>query len=228
MVLQQIRPWGVHDERVLALMASLPREEFVPLHWRNLAFADTPLPLLADAAAARDAGQVMLPPCMQARMAQELNIAPHEKVLHIGTGSGFMAALLGGLAQRVISAELDETLAQRAQENLARTGTLNVHVRAADGLKVALEDGPFDAILLSGSVLAVPDALIYQLSASGRLLAIVGDEYAMRATLLRRTTGGANTIQPWDATAPRLRGHLAANAAVVDGLALPEEATIPQ
>ena len=208
MIARQIRPWGVHDTRILALLPTLRREEFVPAPWRAQAFADMQIPL-RDSAAALAAGQVMLPPRLEARLLQELQLAGHEKVLEIGAGSGFMATLLGRMAQRVISAELDEELARSAQQNLERAGVLNVQVRAGDGVQIALSDGPFDAILLSGAVTAVPEALIYQLNPGGRLLAITGEAPATRATLMQRNAGGASTAQPWDAEAPPLRGALA-------------------
>lgn len=208
MVEQQIRPWGVHDTRVLTLMGTLPREDFVPAVWRAQAFADMHIPL-RDGAEALAAGLLMLPPRVEARMLQELRLDGHGKVLEIGAGSGFMAALLGRSAQRVISAELDAELAHHAQENLHRAGVMNVQVRTGDGMHIALSEGPFDAILLSGAVTQVPDALIYQLKPGGRLFALVGEAPIMRATLLLRDTGGATFTQPWDAEAPMLRGALA-------------------
>ena len=208
MVERQIRPWGVHDERVLTLMGTLPREDFVPAIWRPFAFADMHIPLSEDAAALAT-GQLMLPPRLQARMLQELRLDGHGKVLHIGTGSGFMAALLGRMAQRVVSAELDVTLARIAQQNLHRASVMNVQVRTGDDMQLALAEGPFDAILLSGAITTVPDTLIYQLKPGGRLLAIVGEAPAQRATLLLRDAGGAVFTQPWDAEAPMLRGLLA-------------------
>ncbi len=207
MVERQIHPWGVHDARVLALMGTLRREDFVPQHWRPFAFADMCIPLREDAAALA-AGCVMLPPRVEARMLQDLRLSGHERVLEIGAGSGFMAALLGRSAQRVISAELDAALAHSAQQNLRRAVIMNVQVHTGDGMQIALAEGPFDAILLSGAVTQVPDALIYQLRPGGRLLALVGTAPVMRATLMQRDAGGAIFTQPWDAEAPMLRGLL--------------------
>ncbi|MBQ9577913.1 MAG: protein-L-isoaspartate O-methyltransferase [Ottowia sp.] len=208
MLERQIHPWGVHDERVLTLMGTLPREDFVPAPWRQQAFADMEIPLREDATALA-AGCVMLPPRVQARMLQELRLDGHGKVLHIGTGSGFMAALLGRMAQRVISAELDAELAHCAQENLRRACVMNVQVCTGDGLYIAHSEGPFDAIVLSGAVTTVPDALIGQLNPGGRLFALVGAAPVMRATLLQRDASGVIFTQPWDATVPMLRGALA-------------------
>ncbi|MDO5288965.1 MAG: protein-L-isoaspartate O-methyltransferase [Pseudomonadota bacterium] len=204
MIEQQIRPWDVLDAHVLDLLAVVRREDFVPPAHRALAFADIQIPLRAgDAALA--AGQVMLAPRVQARLLQDLNVAKHEKVLHIGTGSGFTAALLGHRAQRVLSLEIDSELARTAYDNLQRAGVLNVEVRVADGAACDLSaDGPFDAILLSGSVAQVPDHLLALLKPGGRLLAIVGEDPVMRATLVRQQGSGWQTTQPWDSDAPRL------------------------
>ena len=204
MIEQQIRPWDVLDAHVLDLLAVVRREEFVPPAHRALAFADLELPL-RDSDAAVAAGQVMLAPKVEARMLQDLEVAKHEKVLEVGTGSGFMAALLGHRAQRVLSLEIDSELAMTAHHNLQRAGVLNVEVRVADGASVDLSaHGPFDVIVLSGSVAALPEHLLGQLKAGGRLMAIVGDEPMMRATLVRRGQSGMHSTQPWDTVAPRL------------------------
>jgi protein-L-isoaspartate(D-aspartate) O-methyltransferase len=151
--------------------------------------------------------QVMLAPRVQARMLQDLAVRPTDKVLDIGTGSGFMAALLGHQAANVLSLELDATLAAQAQSNLQQAGVTNVTVRQADGSQGAASDGPFDAILLSGSVAEVPAVLLQQLSIGGRLVAIVGDEPMMRTTLITRSGENSwTTTEPWDCNAPRLSG----------------------
>ena len=132
MIEQQIRPWDVLDAHVLELLAVVKREDFVPPAFRALAFADMQIPL-SDNEAGIAAGQVMLEPRIEARILQDLQVAKHEKVLEIGTGSGFMAALLGHRAQRVLSLEIDNGLAAFARANLQRAGVLNVEVRVADG-----------------------------------------------------------------------------------------------
>ena len=195
MIEQQIRPWGVLDAHVLDLLAAVRREDFVPPQHRALAFADLQIPL-KDSEAAVAAGQVMLEPRIEARLLQDLAVAKHEKVLEIGTGSGFMAALLGHRAQRVLTLEIDNALAQTAHANLQRAGVLNVEVRVADG--------PFDAILLSGSVAQLPEALLAMLKPGGRLMGIVGDDPIMRATLVYQSPAGAVVTQPWDENVPRL------------------------
>ena len=204
MIEQQIRPWDVLDAHVLDLLAAVRRENFVPPAHRALAFADLEIPLKPGEQAVA-AGQDMLAPRVEARMLQDLQVAKHEKVLEIGTGSGFMAALLGHRAQRVLSLEIDDELARTAHANLQRAGVLNVEVRTADGARTDLSaHGPFDVIVLSGSVAELPDALLALLKPGGRLMAVVGDEPVMRATLVQRTEAGLASSQPWDTIAPRL------------------------
>ena len=204
MIEQQIRPWDVLDAHVLDLLAAVRREDFVPPAHRALAFADLEIPLKPGEQAVA-AGQVMLAPRVEARMLQDLQVAKHEKVLEIGTGSGFMAALLGHRAQRVLSLEIDDELARTAHANLQRAGVLNVEVRTADGARTDLSaHGPFDVIVLSGSVAELREALLALLKPGGRLMAIVGDEPVMRATLVQRTEAGLASSQPWDTIAPRL------------------------
>ncbi len=204
MIEQQIRPWDVLDAHVLELLAVVKREDFVPPAFRALAFADMQIPL-TDNEAGIAAGQVMLEPRIEARMLQDLQVAKHEKVLEVGTGSGFMAALLGHRAQRVLSLEIDNGLAAFAHANLKRAGVLNVEVRVADGATVDLSaEGPFDVIALSGSVGQLPERLMALLKPGGRLMAIVGDEPIMRATLVQQSGSGALVTQPWDEKVPRL------------------------
>lgn len=205
MIEQQIRPWEVLDPQVLNLMAHLPRENFVPAAHRSLAFADMELPLTQPA----QDGKVMLAPRVEARMLQDLQLKPQDKVLEIGTGSGHMAALMARLAQRVVSIEMDESLARTARENLQRAGVANVDVRVADAtaqnFAACAAEAPYNAILLSGSVTEVPSALLAMLAPGGRLMAIVGDEPVMRATIITRTADASfHTAQPWDTVAPRL------------------------
>ena len=204
MIEQQIRPWDVLDAHVLELLAVVKREDFVPPAFRALAFADMQIPL-SDNEAGIAAGQVMLEPRIEARILQDLQVAKHEKVLEIGTGSGYMAALLGHRAQRVLSLEIDNGLAAFARANLQRAGVLNVEVRVADGASADLSaDGPFDVIALSGSVAMVPERLVQMLKPGGRLMGIVGGEPIMRATLVQQAATGALVTQPWDEKVPRL------------------------
>jgi protein-L-isoaspartate(D-aspartate) O-methyltransferase len=205
MIEQQIRPWDVLDPQVLQLLSVLRREEFVPAAHRALAFADMMVPLRGHAEEAMRLGQVMLEPKMEARLLQDADPKPHDKVLEVGTGSGYMAALLAGRAQRVVSLEIEPELVRMARENLQRAGVRNVDVREADGAHGLAAEGPFDVIVLSGSVAEVPSALLQQLKVGGRLVAIVGEEPVMRATLMTRTGDASyTTAQRWDTLAPRL------------------------
>ncbi len=207
MIKQQIRPWDVLDAGVLSLLAVVKREDFVPAAFRALAFVDTEVPL--------PGGQQMLVPRVEARLLQELKVARHEKVLEIGTGSGFMAALLGHRAQRVFSLEIEPELVSLATENLKRAGVMNVTVLAQDGVQGLLEEEPFDVILLSGSVAEVPATLLNQLKVGGRLAAIVGDEPVMRAQLISRVgENDFSTRDLFDTVAPRLSGFAAHSAFV--------------
>jgi len=206
MIEQQIRPWDVLDTSVLALLSTMKREDFVPLAHKALAFVDMEIPLSASADDAQRTGRCMLAPRVEARLLQDLKLQPTDKVLEIGAGSGYMAALLSHRAQRVISLEIDPALAAMARANLQKAGITNAEVREADGSQGAPADGPFDAILLSGSVAEVPPALLAQLKPGGRLAAIVGQEPVMRATLVTRTGEATyTTTQPWDTVAPRLK-----------------------
>ena len=217
MIEQQIRPWEVLDNQVLSLLALVRREDFVPLAHRALAFVDMEIPLDAGPASQRELGQCMLAPKVEARILQDLSVLKHEKVLEIGTGSGYMAALLAHRGQQVVTLEIDAKLAALARKNLQRAGVYNADVLHRDGAgqlgtvegrKAAeddLLDGPFDVIVLSGSVAEVPASLLSLLKIGGRLSAIVGFEPVMRATLITRVEGSAwRTTQAWDTVAPRL------------------------
>ena len=206
MIEQQIRPWDVLNLDVLALLSAVKREEFVPLAHRALAFVDTEIPLTPGGAEeALRTGQCMLAPRVEARLLQEAGVLPHEKVLEVGAGSGYMAALLARSAQRVITLEIVPELARMARANLQNAGISNAEVREADGTKGLPAEGPFDVIMLSGSVPEVPQNLLAQLKTGGRLVAIVGSEPVMRATLVTRTGESSyTTAQRWDTGAPRL------------------------
>jgi protein-L-isoaspartate(D-aspartate) O-methyltransferase len=206
MIEQQIRPWNVLDADVLDLLAVVRREDFVPPAYRSMAFMDIEVPLLGnDAEEAVRRGQSMLQPRVEARILQDLQIKPTDRVLEIGAGSGYMAALLAHRAERVVSLEIHPELAEMARENLRDAGIQNADVRQADGARDAIPDGPFDVILLSGSVAEVPAALLAQLRDGGRLGAIVGSDPVMRFTLTRRAGDRFETTSPWDTIAPRLQ-----------------------
>ncbi len=204
MIEQQIRPWDVHDPQVLELLDAIRREDFVPQAHRALAFFDMEIPL-EGATGAPEPGQCMLSPKVEARILNDLKVQAHESILEIGTGSGFMAALLGRSGQQVLTLEIDPGLARNAAETLRRNNAVNVEVREADGAAPLPAGSRYDVIVLSGSVAHVPKALLEALAIGGRLAAIVGEEPMMRATFVTRTGEGQwSTSQPWDTVAPRL------------------------
>ena len=203
MIEQQIRPWDVLDGQVLSLLSVVKRENFVPMAHKALAFVDMEVPLQDQGSEA----QVMLAPRVEARFLQDAALQATDKVLEIGTGSGYMAALAAHQAASVLSFEIDSALAQQARANLQAAGVRNVEVRNADGSQGAAADGPFNVIFLSGSVPEVPQTLLNQLAIGGRLLAVVGEEPVMRASVITRTGEQQwQTSEPWDTLAPRLQG----------------------
>jgi protein-L-isoaspartate(D-aspartate) O-methyltransferase len=196
----------VLDPQVLQLLSVLHREDFVPAAHRALAFVDMEIPLTGGAEEALRTGRCMLAPKVEARMLQDASPQPDEKVREVGTGSGYMAALLAARAESVVTLEIDPALARMARESLARAGVMNAQVLEADGAQALPAPGPFDVIVLSGSVAQVPQTLLSQLRVGGRLVAIVGSEPVMRATRVTRTGETTwTTEQRWDTLAPRLQ-----------------------
>jgi len=187
MIQQQIRPWEVLDPGVLALLSVVKREQFVPAAHKDLAFADVEIPLKANA----QPGQTMLAPRVEARFLQELAIKNTDKVLEIGTGSGYMAALLAAKAEFVNSVEIDPELVELARRNLQRAGVANVSVDQGDGALGWNLYAPYDAIIVSASLPVLPETLLRQLKIGGRLVAIVGEEPVMEAQLVKRTDENA-------------------------------------
>ena len=199
MVEQQIRPWQVLDPAVLHTLQHIARELFVPAAYQALAYTDTEIPL--------GHGQAMVAPRIDARLMHDVALKPTDKVLEIGTGSGYLTALLADRSHHVVSLEINPELHARARANLQGAGISNVDLRMADGSAGASDAGPFDAIVLGGSVYEVPQALLDQLKVGGRLIAIVGEEPVMQATLYTRTSASAWDHKAlWDTTAPRLLG----------------------
>ncbi|MDD2810909.1 protein-L-isoaspartate O-methyltransferase [Rhodoferax sp.] len=197
MIEQQIRPWDVSDDAVLELLSLVKREDFVPLAQKSLAFVDMAIAL--------PGGQSMLAPRVQARLLQDAAVQATDKVLEIGTGTGFMTAILARQAQRVISLEINPELVDMARANLQRAGVHNAEVRLADGAKGTPADAPFDVIVLGGSVAEVPKTLLDMLKVGGRLVSIVGEEPIMHAQLFTRTSETNFTVtDKWDDNAPRL------------------------
>lgn len=180
MIEQQLRPWNVLDPEVLDSLSVVRREEFVPAAHRRLAFADTEIALTAGCGAA------MFAPKLEAHALQALAMKKHENVLEVGTGSGYMAALLGVHADHVWSIEIDPALADLARENLRRAGVTNVTVAVGNGLDGAADHAPYDVIMVSGAVPVVPRVLLEQLKPGGRLFVIEGRAPAMEAVLYTR------------------------------------------
>jgi protein-L-isoaspartate(D-aspartate) O-methyltransferase len=178
MVENQIRTWEVIDPRVLELVSRMPREDFVPEPHRTLAYADMMLPL--------GRGQVMMPPKMEARILQELEIDPKDKILEVGTGSGFMTALLASLGGHVHSVEIIPEFKLRAQEKLAAHGIKNVTLEVGDAARGWARHAPYDVICITGSLPVLPEEFLRELAPGGRLFAILGRSPVMEAKLIRR------------------------------------------
>jgi protein-L-isoaspartate(D-aspartate) O-methyltransferase len=215
MIEQQIRTWEVLDQSVLDLLFIVKRENFVPPAYRTLAFIDMEIPLRVPAAGAGgaqangqtyDSGESMFAPKVEARLLQELAIRAHEHVLEIGTGSGYMAALAAHKAQHVLSVEIDPRLKDFAEANLAANGVRNVKVDLGDAARGWNARAPYDVIIVSGSLPAVPDSLLGQLKIGGRMAAIVGDAPAMTAQIVTRVSDTAyETLKLFETNVKPLR-----------------------
>jgi protein-L-isoaspartate(D-aspartate) O-methyltransferase len=182
MVEQQIRTWDVLDQDVLDLLFVVRREDYVPTAYRELAFADLEIPL--------GDGERMWTPKLEARVLQELELRPDESVLEIGTGSGYLTALLAARSADVTSVEVLPRLAAEARAKLKRGGAQNTRVEVGDGARGYGSAG-YDAIVLTGSTPILPDTWLRQLKPGGRLFAVVGDAPAMTARLVRWTAPDA-------------------------------------
>jgi protein-L-isoaspartate(D-aspartate) O-methyltransferase len=178
MIEQQIRPWDVLDGAVLALLAKLPREDFVPKQYLGLAFADLEIPL--------GDGQLMLSPKMEGRILQSLEIKKTDKVLEVGTGSGYLTALLAMQAKHVDSVELNAKISKQAAKNIAAQGIANVNLVVADGVHGLAANAPYDVIVFTGSTPLLNTQVERQLAVGGRMFVVVGDAPAMEATLITR------------------------------------------
>jgi protein-L-isoaspartate(D-aspartate) O-methyltransferase len=182
MVEQQIRPWEVLDPVVLDLLYTVPREEFVPPAMRNLAFADLEIPI--------GEGERMMAPKIEARILQGLALRKTERVLEVGTGSGYLTALLARCAAHVHSLEIRPALAAFGRANLERNGIDNVTLDVGDGARGDPRRAPYDAIVLTGSTPVLPAGLREQLLPGGRLFAVVGEPPVMVARLITCTAPG--------------------------------------
>jgi protein-L-isoaspartate(D-aspartate) O-methyltransferase len=179
MVEEQLRPRGIRDQRVLAAMAKVPREEFVGMNDRRDAYSDFPLPI--------GAGQTVSQPYMVAAMAEALQVRPTDRVLEVGTGTGYEAAVLGELAAEVWTIERHHELVAGAQEILERLGYSNIHVVCGDGSLGLPSQAPFDKILVAAAAPQVPQSLVDQLAAGGTLVLPVGTRAEQQVQVIRKT-----------------------------------------
>jgi protein-L-isoaspartate(D-aspartate) O-methyltransferase len=181
MVMEQLMPRGIHEERVLAAMTKVRREEFVPQDSRAASYTDQPLPI--------GYGQTISQPFIVAFMTEQLRLAPGDRVLEIGTGSGYQAAILAELVAEVYSIEIIEPLAKTAEETLERLGYKNVHVIISDGYKGWPEHAPFDAVIVTCAPNHVPQPLVDQLKEGGRMIIPVGGFGDQELYLLEKKNG---------------------------------------
>ena len=185
MVEQQIRTWDVLNQEILDLLYLVHRENFVPEAYRSLAFCDLDIPL------GEAPGERMWAPRMEARVLQELKLKKSEYVLEVGTGSGYLCALLSRCAGRIISVDINPRLAKLGETNLAAEGIDNAIVEVGDAALGWQKCAPYDVIVLTGSVPVIPEGLLDQIKPGGRLFAIVGDEPVMSARMISKNSSGA-------------------------------------
>lgn len=178
MIEQQIRPWNVLNQHVLDLLAQTPREIFVPESFRSLAFSDANIPI--------GHGQTMMSPKMEARLLQSLDVQAGDEALEVGTGSGYLTALLARSCKHVLSVEIIGELSQQAGGTLTRQGITNLALEVGDGVRGWPQCAPYDVIAVTGSVYRLDTHLQQQLRIGGRLFAIVGEEPVMEARLITR------------------------------------------
>ncbi|MFK7957236.1 MAG: protein-L-isoaspartate O-methyltransferase [Lysobacterales bacterium] len=187
MVEQQVRTWEVLEPRVLEVLGTIPREDYVNPRYRKMAYADTPLPL--------EHGETMMKPVVEGRLLQALNPQSDEAVLEIGTGSGYLTACLGQLAGRVVSVDCQQDFTQSAQRRLAQVADSDVTIAHADAFNEldmgeVLAGQTFDAVAVTGSAATIPEAFRRWLKPGGRLFMVRGNEPAMEACLIRAIEGG--------------------------------------
>ena len=201
MIKSQMRTWYVHDERVLELIARMPRQDYMPAASRNLAYVDMNIPL--------GHGEVMMNPKIEARLVQELEIAPADKILEIGTGSGYMTALLAALGRHVVSVELRPEFTAAAATKLAHHGVRNITLEVGDGARGWDRQQPYNVILITGSLPILPTAFRETLAPGGRMIAIVGQSPAMEVKLIHRLSGRTfNETSLFETDLPPLRNAI--------------------
>ena len=182
MIEYQIRPWEVLDQEVLELLYAVKREDFVPAAYRNLAFSDLEVPI--------GQGERMWQPKLEARVLQELAVKKTDRILEVGTGSGYFTALLAQRAQHVYSVEIDPQLKASGEANLRRAGVENATVELGDGVLGWTRHAPYDIIVLTGSTPLLPQPLLQQMKTGARLFAVVGNPPVMAARLVTCTGEG--------------------------------------
>jgi protein-L-isoaspartate(D-aspartate) O-methyltransferase len=182
MIDDQVRPWDVVDRRVLDALGSVRREDFVPAPYRHIAFVDMALPL--------GHGEVMMKPVVEGRLLQSLALEGHEKVLEIGTGSGYLTACLAHLAAHVTSIELHEKFTRAAHAPLTHAGIDNVTLETGEAVGAYQPADRFDVVVVTGAVADLPQRFLTWLNPSGRLFVIEGQPPAMRALIMHRETDG--------------------------------------
>lgn len=190
MVEQQVRPWDVLDARVLETLNTIPREDFMPESYRNLAYVDTRIPLTDD-----EKGCCTLNPNIEGRILQHLNVGEDDSVLEIGTGTGYLAACLASLAHHVDSVEINEDLSKQAKKNIATHNIENVTISTGDATKGWNQDQSYDAIVISASMPAIPEVYKNMLKVGGRLFVVTGQAPAMTAHLVTRTDKDKWTVE---------------------------------
>ncbi len=201
MVEQQIRPWEVLDARVLDLLHKVKREDYVPQVYRSLAFVDMEIPL--------GEGDLMWSPKIEAKVLQALQLGGHDRVLEVGTGSGYLTALMAHQAGVVVSVELRPDLKNEAERKFKAHGLTNIQCREGDAAREWTDDGGYDAIVLTGSTPLLPAAYLKRLSPGGRLFAIVGEGDAMQATLVTcLASGNFRTNRLFETSVPALKNAL--------------------
>ena len=197
MIEQQVRPWDIVDLQVLAAMSAVPRENFVPPVYRDLAFADTELPI--------GHGETMFKPVLEGRMLQGLKLQPNDEVLEIGTGTGFITACLASLCRSLVTVDLHADFIANAKNRLAALDLNNIRYEQADVLAFN-PDQQFDAIAVTGAVTDVPQVFLDWLRPGGRLFIIHGQSPAQEAVCLTRSTQGFDTESLFETDIPYLVG----------------------
>jgi protein-L-isoaspartate(D-aspartate) O-methyltransferase len=199
MIEQQIRPWNVLDTDILDLLHVVKREQFVPAAYQNLAFADAEIPL--------PAGEAMLNPKLEARILQDIGLKKHETVLEIGTGSGYMAALMAHRAAKVTTVEVNPEIKELAEKNLAKAGISNVSAELGNGAAGWDKGAPYDVIVISGALEVLPEAFLKQVKVGGRIAAIVGEPPSMEFCIVTRTGENSwSTVKVFETNVKYLTG----------------------